>query len=76
MIFQEVTTALDKFTAYHIIWEKNHEEDLEIFQQDNPKLSEYEQKIKYYEELEAEIYREPEYYDVGPIALYTGTVNV
>ena len=67
-----MTTALEKFAKYHIIWEKDHDEDLEIFMKDDPKLSEFEQKIKYYEELEVEINGEPEYYDVGPIALYTG----
>ena len=67
-----MTTALEKFLPYHIIWEKDRDEDLEKFLLDNPKLSEFEQKIKYYEELEVEINGEREYYDVGPIALYTG----
>ena len=65
-------TALEKFAKYHCIWEKDRDEDLEIFLKDDPKLSEFEQKIRYYEELEMEIAAESEYYDVGPIALYTG----
>ncbi|KAK3610339.1 hypothetical protein CHS0354_029807 [Potamilus streckersoni] len=68
---KEVTTALEKFAKYHIIWEKDRDEDLEQFKKEDPKLGEFEAKIKYYEELEVEINGEPEYYDVGPIALYT-----
>lgn len=55
-----------------MIWEKDREEDLTEFMKEDPKLSEFEGKIKHYEELENEIMSEPEYYDVGPIALYTG----
>ena len=67
-----MTTALDKFSHYHPIWEVDRDEDLTNFNKDDPKLSEYETKIKHYEELEVEINGLPEYYDVGPIALYTG----
>ena len=69
---QEVTSALEKFADYHIIWENDRDEELEKFMADNPKLTEFESKIKYYEELEVSINGEPEYYDVGPIALFTG----
>ena len=72
VILQEVTTALDRFSGYHPIWEKDREEDLVEFNKEDPKLSEYEAKIKHYEELEVEINGLPEFYDVGPIALYTG----
>ncbi|XP_060585698.1 dynein axonemal heavy chain 5-like, partial [Ruditapes philippinarum] len=68
---KEVTSALEKFADYHCIWEKDREEDLEAFLKDNPKLTEFESKIKYYEELEVSINSQPEYYDVGPIALFT-----
>ena len=67
-----MTSALEKFADYHIIWECDREEDMEKFMIDNPKLTEFESKIKYYEELEVSINGEPEYYDVGPIALFTG----
>ena len=69
-----MTSALEKFADYHCIWEKDREEDLELFLKDNPKLTEFESKIKYYEELEVSINGQPEYYDVGPIALFTGIV--
>lgn len=67
-----MTTALDRFSGYHPIWEKDREDDLVEFNKEDPKLSEYEAKIKHYEELEVEINGLPEFYDVGPIALYTG----
>lgn len=67
-----MTGALEKFAEYHIIWESDWDEELERFLKDKPKLGEFEVNIKYYEELEVAINSEPEYYDVGPIALFTG----
>ena len=37
-----------------------------------PKLSEFEAMIVHFEEVEEAINMEPEHYDVGPIALFTG----
>ncbi|XP_052714224.1 dynein axonemal heavy chain 5-like isoform X2 [Crassostrea angulata] len=73
---KEVTTALDRFSGYHPIWEKDREDDLVEFNKEDPKLSEYEAKIKHYEELEVEINGLPEFYDVGPIALYTENLKL
>ncbi|XP_056016925.1 dynein axonemal heavy chain 5-like isoform X3 [Ostrea edulis] len=73
---KEVTTALDRFSGYHPIWEKDREEDLVEFNKEDPKLSEYETKINHYEELEVEINGLPEFYDVGPIALYTENLKL
>ena len=67
-----MTTALEQFSHYNAIWEKDREADLEEFLKEDPKLSEFEAQIKHYEELEVGIMGLPEYYDVGPIALYTG----
>lgn len=69
---QEVTTALEQFSHYNAIWEKDREADLEEFLKDDPKLPEFEAQVKNYEELEVEIMGLAEFYDVGPIALYTG----
>ena len=51
---------------------RDREEDLVEFLKDDPKLSEYEGQILYYEDFEQQIRAEPDHYDVGPIALYTG----
>ena len=58
--------------SINAIWEKDREADLEEFMKEDPKLSEFEAQIKHYEDLEVEIMGLPEFYDVGPIALYTG----
>ncbi|CAC5424902.1 unnamed protein product [Mytilus coruscus] len=68
---KEVTTALDHFSEFHSVWMVDRDEDLENFNKENPKLSEYEAKIKHYEEMEVQINALPEYYDVGPIGMYT-----
>ncbi|KAK7114139.1 dynein axonemal heavy chain 5-like isoform X2 [Littorina saxatilis] len=68
---KEVTTALEQFSHYNAIWEKDREADLEEFLKDDPKLPEFEAQVKNYEELEVEIMGLAEFYDVGPIALYT-----
>ena len=38
----------------------------------DPRLSEFETQILHYEDLETQIQAEAEFYNVGPIALYTG----
>ncbi|XP_012940947.1 dynein heavy chain 5, axonemal [Aplysia californica] len=73
---KEVTTALDQFADYHKIWEKDREVALEEFMKDDPKLSEFEAVVRSYEEMEIEINSLPEYYDAGPIALYTEHLKI
>ena len=63
---------LEKFRKYHIIWEKERDEEIAEFMKQDPRLSDFEGQIVYYEELEAEIMAEAEYYNVEPIALFTG----
>ena len=69
---KEVQNALERFSHYHAIWEKDRDEDLAEFMKQDPHLSEFESQILYYTELEETINAEAEHYDVGPIALYTG----
>jgi dynein heavy chain len=69
---KDVLNALDRFSHYHVIWEKDRDEELEEFMKQDPRLSEFEAEILHYEELEAQIMAEAEYYNVGPIALFTG----
>ena len=64
-------TALEKFSHYRCIWEKEREEELEEFMRQDPGLSEFEAMLLYYEGLERDIDAECEYYDVGAISLYT-----
>ena len=69
---QDVQNALEKFSHYHVIWEKDRDEELAEFMKQDPRLSEFEAQIVHYEELERQIMGEAEYYNVGPIALFTG----
>uniref|UniRef100_A0ABM0ME01 Dynein heavy chain 5, axonemal-like n=1 Tax=Saccoglossus kowalevskii TaxID=10224 RepID=A0ABM0ME01_SACKO len=67
----EVTTALDKFKHYHEIWQKERDETLEEFMREDPKLGDFNAMILYYRSLENQILEEPEFYNVGAIALFT-----
>lgn len=69
---QGVQTALEQFNQYNAIWEVDRATELEEFMKTEPRLSEFEWKIVHYEQLELQINAEREYYNVGPIALYTG----
>ena len=71
-----MTTALERFSHYHVIWEKDRDEELQDFMKQDPRLSEFEAMILHYRDLEADIMAEKEHYDVGPIALYTGKQQV
>ncbi len=73
MIVQDVQTALDQFAHYHEIWQLDMDDELQEFMQNKPGLPEFESEILHYEELEYQIMNEAEHYDVGPIALFTGT---
>ncbi|XP_059149715.1 dynein axonemal heavy chain 5-like isoform X1 [Physella acuta] len=73
---KEVTTALDQFADYQKIWEKDREVALDEFMKEDPKLSEFEAAIRGFEVLEVEINSLPEYYDAGPIALYTEHLKI
>ena len=71
-ILQEVTTALERFERYHPIWQKERDETVAEFLEQKPKLSDFQATIVHYRELEEAIMAEPEFYNVGAIALYTG----
>ncbi|XP_077982678.1 dynein axonemal heavy chain 5-like [Glandiceps talaboti] len=68
---KEVTTALDKFKHYHEIWQKERDETLDEFMKEDPKLGDFNAMILYYKDLENQILEEPEFYNVGAIALFT-----
>ncbi|XP_036366495.1 dynein heavy chain 5, axonemal-like [Octopus sinensis] len=68
---KEVANSLEEFSHYHILWDVDRNKSLERFLQEDPSLSDFESNIIYYEQLENKIYQEPEYFDVGSIAIYT-----
>ncbi|XP_025115342.1 dynein heavy chain 5, axonemal-like isoform X3 [Pomacea canaliculata] len=73
---KEVTTALEQFSHYNAIWEEDRDTEMEAFLKEDPKLSEFEAQIKHYEQLEVDIMGLPEYYDVGPLAMYTESLKL
>ena len=68
---KEVFTALEKFKGYQFIWENDREQDIKEFLTKDPKVSDFENKIKSFEKLISEINAYDEYVSVGPIALFT-----
>ena len=60
------------FAQYNPLWEKDHEEELRRFLLNKPYVSEFENEIKYYENLGLSINSQPEFLTVGPLAIFTG----
>ncbi|XP_038070084.1 dynein heavy chain 5, axonemal-like isoform X1 [Patiria miniata] len=73
---KEVTTALERFAHYHPIWQKERSEMLEEFLAAGPKLSDFQAMLVHYSDLEAQITAEPEFYNVGAIALFTENLKL
>ena len=66
-------TTLDQFSRFAYIWAKDREEELQQFLNNSPLLLDFRAQIKRYEELAENIMELPEYYDIGPISLLSGT---
>ncbi|XP_054020248.1 dynein axonemal heavy chain 5 [Dryobates pubescens] len=73
---KEVLTALERFSCYHHIWQRDKEETIDKLMMGNPLLSEFESEILYFQDLELKINSEPEYICVGAIALYTADLKL
>ncbi len=69
-----VSTALEKISRYESIWKDDKQEKMKSFLGDNPNLGEFETQVLYLKDMEAIVSQEPESYNVGAIALYTGIV--
>ena len=74
VFLQYITTTLDQFSRFAYIWAKDRDEELQQFLNNNPLLLDFRAQIKRYEELAESIMELPEYYDVGPISLLSGTL--
>ncbi|KAM9637240.1 dynein axonemal heavy chain 5 [Morphnus guianensis] len=73
---REVLTALERFSCYHHIWQRDKEETIDKLMMGNPLLSEFESEILHFQDLELKIDSEPEYICVGAIALYTADLKL
>ncbi|KAL2307869.1 hypothetical protein Nmel_000857, partial [Mimus melanotis] len=72
----EVLTALESFSCYHHIWQRDKEETTDKLMAGNPLLSEFESEILHFQDLDLKINSEPEYICVGAIALYTADLKL
>uniref|UniRef100_A0A8C3CTQ3 Dynein axonemal heavy chain 5 n=1 Tax=Cairina moschata TaxID=8855 RepID=A0A8C3CTQ3_CAIMO len=73
---KEVLTALESFSCYHHIWQRDKEETIDKFMMENPLLSEFESQILHFRDLDLKINSEPEYICVGAIAMYTADLKL
>uniref|UniRef100_G1N2L4 Dynein axonemal heavy chain 5 n=1 Tax=Meleagris gallopavo TaxID=9103 RepID=G1N2L4_MELGA len=73
---KEVLTAMESFSCYHHIWQRDKEKTIEKFMMGNPLLSELESQILLVKDLEMKVSSEPEYICVGAIALYTADLKL
>jgi len=69
---QDVQTALDYFSQYSSIWEKDREAELQEFMKLESDLFDFEERMCYYEQLEEQFMTELQRRDFGPVAVYTG----
>ena len=72
---QDIITALLVFAQYSTLWRANPDDELKAFLANDPHVSDFENKIKSYEQVSAEINARPEFLSVGPLAIFTGTVR-
>ncbi len=73
MFIKDITTALEIFVRYNALWQRDRDEELKEFLSTEPRVSEFEAKIKFYENLALDINSQLEFIAVGPLAIFTGT---
>jgi dynein heavy chain len=66
---------LEIFTRYNALWQRDRDEELKDFLSKEPRVSEFEAKIKFYENLATDINSQPEFMPVGPLAIFTGRLD-
>lgn len=67
-----ITTALEQFSNYEHIWKDDKDVKMREFLNENPNLGEFEAQILCLKATEEIVQQEPETYNVGAIALFTG----
>lgn len=63
---------MDVFSKYNTLWQRDRDEELKDFLANEPRVSEFEAKIKFYESLATDINGQVEFMAVGPLAIFTG----
>ena len=68
-----VKEALERFNRFQDLWAVDRDQQIKVFLESDPTLSEFESEIRRYELLQTEVMEEPEVLTVGALALVTGT---
>ena len=68
---KDVNIVLETFAQYNSLWQTDPDEQLEEFLSKKPHLSEFECRMKSYENLRSQINCQPEYFPIGPFAIFT-----
>ncbi len=60
------------FTQYNALLQRDRDDELKEFLLNEPRVSEFEAKIKFYENLASDITSQLDVIHVGPLAIFTG----
>ncbi len=60
------------FIQYNALWQRDRDDELKEFLSNEPRVSEFEAKIKFYENLASDINSQLDVINVGPLAIFTG----
>jgi dynein heavy chain, axonemal len=63
---------LNRFVRYKFLWEQDRKQSLSVFLARNPDVTEFEQEIKYYDDLIVDIDHLPEIIPIGILTIFTG----
>lgn len=63
---------MEIFNRYNTLWQNDRDDEIKEFLSKEPRVSEFEAKIKYYESLSNDINSEAEFMSVPPLAIFTG----
>ena len=71
-VLKDVIAALSIFTKYNIVWQQDRNEQLKAFLARRPEISQFENQLKYYEDLAANLNACEKFLPVGALTIYTG----
>ena len=71
---QDILAVVDRFGQYSVLWDQERDAELATFLYTDPHLTDFEEKFRFYNELEEHILSEPDSVVIGPIAVHIGNV--
>lgn len=72
---QDMLAVVDRFAQYSVLWNQDRDAELKAFLESDPRLTDFEEKFCFYEELEKRFLSEPECCVIGPVAIHTGNAD-